>query len=59
MKKRDDKLIRVDIKWDEQFVACGESDKMEEILKKNLWNPSTPRKGAWRQDVREYLRTIE
>ena len=31
--KRDDKVIKVEIKWDEQFVACGESEKMEEILK--------------------------
>ena len=30
---RDGKVIKVDIKWDEQFVACGESEKMEEILK--------------------------
>ena len=52
MKTRDDKVIKVDIKWDEQFVACGESDKMEEILKKRLWNPRTPSKGVWRQDVR-------
>ena len=33
MKTRYDKVITVDIKWDEEFVACGESDKMEEILK--------------------------
>ena len=32
MKTRYDKLIKVDIKWNEQFVACGESEKMEEIL---------------------------
>ena len=32
VKTRDEKLIKVDIKWDEQFVACGESDKMKEIL---------------------------
>ena len=25
---RDDKVIKVDIKWDEQFFACGESEKM-------------------------------
>ena len=30
----DENVIEVDIKWDEQFVACGENDKMEEILKK-------------------------
>ena len=27
------KVIKLDIKWDEQFVAYGESEKMEEILK--------------------------
>ena len=59
VKTRDYKVIKLDIKWDEQFVACDESDKMEEILKVFLWNPSTPRKGMWRQDVREYLRTIK
>ena len=59
VKTRDYKVIKVDIKWDEQFVACGESDKMEIILKKHRWDPSTPRKGALRQDVREYLRKIE
>ena len=30
---RYDKVIKVDIKWDEQFVACGESDKIEDTLK--------------------------
>ena len=57
VKNRDGKVIKVDIKWDEQFVACGESDKMEDILN-FFWNPSTPRKGAWRQDVQEYLSKI-
>ena len=33
VKKRDDKVIKVDIKWDEQFVTCGESDKMKDRLK--------------------------
>ena len=33
VKKRDDKVIEVDIKWDEQFVTCGESDKMKDRLK--------------------------
>ena len=32
---RDYKVIKVDIEWNEKFVACGESDKMEKILKKN------------------------
>ena len=27
------KVVKVDIKWDEQFVSCGESEKMEEVLK--------------------------
>ena len=59
LKTKDDKVIKVDIKWDEQFFACGESEKMEGMLNCFLWNTSTPRKGVWRQDVREYLRTIE
>ena len=26
-------MIKVDIKWEEYFIACGESDITEEILK--------------------------
>ena len=37
-------MIKVDIKWKESFIACGESDLTEEILKKHLWNPDTPKK---------------
>ena len=33
MKTRDEKVIEVDMKWDDNFVACGKSNKMEEILK--------------------------
>ena len=54
--RQDDK---VDIKWEESFIACSESDIIEEILKKHLWNPETPKKYAWRQYVRQYLTTIE
>ena len=32
---RNDKVIKLDIKCYEQFFACGESEKKEEILKKN------------------------
>ena len=31
--RREDKMIKVDIKWEESFIACGESDLTEEILK--------------------------
>ena len=34
-------MIKVDIKWEESFIACGESDLTEEILK----NTS----GIWRR----------
>ena len=57
--RRDDKMIKVDIKWERSFIACGESDLTEEILKKHLWNPETPKKYAWRQNVRQYLTTME
>ena len=43
VKRRDDKMIKVDIKREEYFIACGESDITEEILKKHLWNPETPK----------------
>ena len=33
VKRRDDKMIKVDIKWEESFIACGVSDLTEEILK--------------------------
>ena len=36
-------MIKVDIKLEESFNACGESDLTEEILKKHLWNPETPK----------------
>ena len=57
--RRYDKMIKVDIKWEEYFIACGESDLTEEILKKNLQNPETTKKYAWRQNVQRYLTTIE
>ena len=53
VKRRDDKMIKVDIKWEESFIACGESDLAEDILKKYLWNPETPKKYVWRQNVRQ------
>ena len=59
VKRRDGKMIKVDIKWEEFFIAFGESDLTEEILKKHLWNPETPEKYAWRQNVQQYLTTIE
>ena len=36
VKRRDGKMIKIDIKWEEYFIACGESDLTEEILKKHL-----------------------
>ena len=59
VKRRDDKIIKVYIKWEEYFITCGEIDLTEEILKKHLWNPETLKKYAWRQNVRRYLTTIE
>ena len=41
VKRRKYKMIKADIKWKESFIACGESDITEEILKKHLWNPET------------------
>ena len=57
--RRDDKMIKVVIKWEESFIACGESYLTEEIWKKDLWNPKTPKQYAWRQNVRRYSTTIE
>ena len=59
VKRRDDKMIKVDIKWEESFIAYGESDLTEERLKKHLWNPEIPKKYAWRHNVWRYLTTIE
>ena len=56
VKKRDNKAIQVNIKLDKKFLVCGESKEDEQLLKKNLWNPETPWKGAWRQDMREFLK---
>ena len=58
-KRRDYKMIKVDIKLEESFIACGESDLTEEILKKILWNLETPEKYAWRQNVQRHLTKIE
>ena len=59
VKRRYGKMIKVDIKWEEWFITCGEIDLTEKILKKHLWNPETPKKDALRQNVRQYLTTIE
>ena len=32
-KRRDDKMIRLDIKQEESFIACRENDLTEDILK--------------------------
>ena len=49
----------VDLKWEEYFIACGETYLIEEILKKHLWNTETSKRYAWRQNLRRYLITIE
>ena len=59
VKRRDDMMIKVDIKWEESFIDCGEIDLTEEIVKNHLWNPETPKTYAWRQNVRRHLTTIE
>ena len=51
VKRRDDKVIVVDVKWDKEFVACGESELTKEVLKRSLRNPETSKKRAWRQDM--------
>ena len=51
--KRDEVQIKADIKWGTAFIGQGEADESEEILKKNAWNPEKPKKGLWRQDVRD------
>ena len=51
VKRRDDKVITVDIKQDGQFIARGEIEETEEILNISLWNSETPKKEAWGQDM--------
>ena len=36
VKTPDEKVIKVDIKWDEKFVACAESDNTKELLTKQF-----------------------
>ena len=50
------KQIKVLVKWEKEFLDVGENEVGEEILKKRMWNPETPRNGAWRQDMREFLK---
>jgi hypothetical protein len=57
--KKDEVQIKADIKWDTAFIGQGEADESEEILKKNAWNPEKPKKGSWRQDVRDRMRKID
>ena len=52
-------MTTVNIKWDQKFITCDTNEKTEEILKKHFWSLDIPKKGAWRQDGREYLRIIE
>ena len=54
LSKNKDKITAL-VKWDKEVIAEGEADESEEELKKNMWNPSKPKAGAWRQDLR-YLR---
>ena len=42
-KRRDDEMIKVDIKWEESFIACCESDLTKVILKKHYCNLETPK----------------
>ena len=35
VKRRDNKMKKVDIKWEESFIDCGEIDLTEGILKNN------------------------
>ena len=51
-------MIKLHIKWEESFIACGESDLTEEILKK-IVESGDAEKYAWRQNVPRYLTTIE
>ena len=48
-------MIMTEIKWDKECIACSEPEMTKELLKKSLWNPERPTKGAWRQDMQEYL----
>ena len=36
--RREDNMIKVDIKWEESFIACGESYLTEEIWKNTFGN---------------------
>ena len=56
---RNDEKIVATIKWDEKMIADGESDESDEHLFKNKWNPSLPKPGAWRQDLRHLMLKIE
>ena len=58
VKRTDDKMIKLDIKWEESFIACGERDITEDILKKHLGNTETPKKYVWRQNVRQYFELL-
>ena len=56
---RSGEKILASIKWDEDMIGEGESDESDEQLLKSKWNPDTPKPGAWRQDLRHLMITIE
>ena len=56
---RSGEKILASIKWDEDMIGEGESDESDEQLLKSKWNPDTPKPGAWRQDLRHLMITID
>ena len=60
MTKKDDNTIVATIKWDKNSIGEGKVDVTEsEILKKNRWNPDTPKPGVWREDLRCLMKNTE
>ena len=59
VKKMCDEEIKILVKWEKEFLDVGENEVGKEILKKCMWNPETPGKGAWRQDMQDFLKKTE
>ena len=49
----------VKVTWNRDSVNEGEPDRTTEKLEKGLWNPEVHEKGAWREDLRDLVKTSD
>ena len=57
-KERNNYMV-VKVTWNKDSVNPGESEITTEKLEKGCWNPEVHEKGAWREDLRELVKTSD